>query len=93
MPIVYEIKKQERKMPIKKMVTYELLEELKKLPFYDQLLSAKIIPRIHIDHKEIYEFYKSQKDATGVMAKTNTAEEFNISERSVYLIVKKMRGC
>lgn len=75
------------------MVRFELLERLEKLDYYNELQTSGIIPMVHICHKEIYEFYKSQTNQEGLEAKTITAEKYNITERSVYLIIKKMRSC
>lgn len=83
------------------MVTYELIQKLEQLPYYRELLTGGIIPMSVIDHKVIYEFYlrelvklrssKYQKNIK-TQAKYNTAVEFDISERSVYMIVRKMKS-
>ncbi|UAB84346.1 hypothetical protein INR75_19685 [Zunongwangia sp. SCSIO 43204] len=74
------------------MAVYQLLHKLENLPFYNKLFTTGIVPMIWLDYKLIYEFYleelKSQKK---VQAITNTAEEFNLSERSIYSIIRKMK--
>jgi len=83
------------------MVAYELIQKLEKLDYFDQLLKGGIVPMNMIDYKVIYEFYmndlkrlKSDKWAKNIkgQAKSNTAEEFNITERMVWVIVKRMRS-
>lgn len=82
------------------MAAYELIKELEALPYFNDLLKAGIVPVNWIDYKVIYEFYvrelkrlKALKEPNCKgLAKTNTADEYKISERSVYLIIQKMRG-
>lgn len=84
------------------MSNYELIRQLEELPYFNSLLKQGIIPMNWVDYKVIYEFYcqeverlKREKYVSGKFtrqAKLNTAEEYGISERSVYLIIKKMRG-
>lgn len=55
-----------------------------------------------IDYKMIYEYYCTEVETLRAckwnnktvkrQAKENTAEKFNISERSVYLIIQKMKS-
>lgn len=81
-------------MSNKQMVktSYELLSKLQSLPYYKDLLKQGIIPITLIDYKVIYEFYCQEK-ASGVKGGqliTNVGEEFNIGDRMVYIIVKRM---
>lgn len=79
---------------------YELIEKLERLPFFNALLKSGIVAINWIDYKVIYEFYTIERDrleAKGFSkaksrgsAVTTTADEYNISERNVYLIIKKM---
>lgn len=76
------------------MVAYELIKELEQLPYFNQLLKSGLLPINWIDYKVIYEFYLNELKVqdSKTQALTNTSTEFNISERSVYLIIQKMRG-
>lgn len=83
------------------MSNYNLITQLEKLPNFNTLLTQGIIPINWIDYKVIYEFYcveserlkreglsKSRARST---ANTLTAEEYGISERTVYAIIVKMK--
>lgn len=83
------------------MSAYENLQKLEELPYFNLLLTNGIIPMTWIDYKVIYEFYLDQlKDlerqgfasskAKGT-ANTITADEYSISERTVYVIIQKMK--
>ena len=82
------------------MATYDLIKELEALKSFPKLVKRGIIPVNWIDYKVIYEFYLLELEklkTDGVIkhgdkrqAKENTAEEYGISERTVYLIAKKM---
>lgn len=82
------------------MSNYELIQKLEKLDYFKELLKCGIVPMNWVDYKVIYEFYKSELirlksekwrvSKIRRQAKFNTAEEFGISERSVYLIIQKM---
>lgn len=83
-------------MPIGKMVkmtAYRLIQKLEDEDLLNDLLSRGIVPTNWIDYKLIYEYYQGQaaKEQKRMQAVCNTAEEFNISERSVYAIIQKMR--
>ena len=77
------------------------MNKLEQLPFFSELLSSGIIPVNLVTYKVIFEFYvkdlerlqSAKYKIKGVkrQAKENTAQEFNISERSVYLILEKMK--
>lgn len=81
---------------------YELILELEKANFFNKLVSRGILPLSWKTYKEVYEFYlveknklkmnKWTKKKTYRQAKSNTSEKFNISERSVYLIIQKMEN-
>ena len=72
---------------------YKLLEKLEKLNYFNELLKQGIIPINWLTYKQIYEFYCQEKqNEKGKQLITNVAEEFKISESSVYDIVKKMKG-
>ena len=74
-------------------VTYNLISKLEKLPYFNELLMQGILPLNWKNYKEIYEFYLIEKETEkGKQLITNVAENFNISERSVYLIVQKMEN-
>lgn len=74
-------------------ITYQLISKLEKLDYFNELLSNGIIPTNWATYKEIYEFYLIEKETEkGKQLITNVAEKFNISDRSVYLIVQKMEG-
>lgn len=75
------------------MVAYKLIIELEQLPYFKDLLKQGIVPMTWIDYKVIYEFYlrESEKE-NGTQLIANVAQEFNVSERLVYKIVKKMKG-
>lgn len=83
------------------MVAYELIQKLEQLDYFDQLLKGGIIPMHLIDYKMIYEFYVNELNTlkkirwvknTKRQAIENTAGEYNISERTVYEIIKKMKS-
>lgn len=76
------------------MSTYDLINKLEGLPYFNDLLKSGLVPVNWLDYKVIFEFYKAELDreTRRKQALTNTAEEFNVSERTVYLIVQKMRG-
>lgn len=76
------------------VTTYELIEKLEQLDYFNALLRQGIIPMNWVDYKVIYEFYTSErkKEKFKKQALTNTADEFNVSERTVYLIIQKMKG-
>jgi hypothetical protein len=83
------------------MVTYELIKKLETLPFFNDLLTSGIIPMNMIDYKVIFEFYnqelcqlsksKYNKNVKS-QAQFNTATEYNISEKTVRNVVKKMKS-
>lgn len=76
------------------MSTYDLINKLEKLDYFNELLKSGLVPVNWIDYKVIYEFYKKERISCKYrkQALTNTADEFSISERSVYLIIQKMNG-
>ncbi len=76
------------------MSTYELINKLEKLDYFNDLLKSGLVPLNWLDYKLIYEFYQVQrtKEKLKKQALTNTADEFNVSERTVYLIIQKMKG-
>ena len=76
------------------MVTaYTLISKLEKLDYFNQLVMQGILPSNWKTYKEIYDFYLDEKEKEkGKQLITNVAEKFNISERSVYLIVQKMEN-
>lgn len=76
------------------MVAYELIEKLESLPYFNELLKRGLVPINWVDYKVIYEFYQSElpKYKKRQQALTNTADEFDVSERSVYLIIQKMKN-
>lgn len=82
------------------MTTYKLIKKLESLPYFNDLLKNGIIPTTWVDYKVIFEFYKAEleklqrqsKKGAKRQAKTNTAQEFGVSERSVYFILKKLEG-
>ena len=69
---------------------------------FSLLVKKGIIPINWIDYKVIYEYYLKELEKFDIkgkvssknkrQAKENTAEEYNISERTVYLIISKMKG-
>lgn len=76
--------------------TYDLIEKLEQLDYFNDLLKNGIVPTNWLDYKCIYEFYIREVEKlddsvkSKRQAKSNTAEEFNISEAHVYRIVKMM---
>ncbi|WP_097055529.1 hypothetical protein [Salinimicrobium sediminis] len=76
------------------MSTYELIEKLEKLDYFSDLFRSGILPPHWLDYKVIYEYYQEQlkKEKLRKQALTNTADEFNVSERTVYIIIQKMKG-
>lgn len=84
------------------MSAYENLLKLEKLPYFNLLLQRGLVPINWMDYKVIYEFYLDQVENlrrdgfTAPKAKrtanTITADEYSISESSVYKIIQKMRG-
>lgn len=81
-------------MSIREVVTaYTLISKLEKLDYFNQLVMQGILPSNWKTYKEIYDFYLDEKEKEkGKQLITNVAEKFNISERSVYLIVQKMEN-
>lgn len=79
---------------ISMITTHELIQKLEDLPYFNELLKRGLVPINWVDYKLIYEFYKVElkKEAMRKQALTNTADEFNVSERTVYLIIKKMKN-
>lgn len=77
-----------------KMTAYRLIQKLEEEQLLNDLLSRGIVPINWIDYKLIYEYYQGQaeKEQKRMQAIANTAEEFNISERLVYVIIQKMRS-
>lgn len=75
------------------MSTYDLINKLEDLPYFNDLLKSGLVPVNWLDYKLIYEFYRVQraKEKFKKQALTNTADEFNVSERTVYLIIQKMK--
>ena len=81
-------------MAKKKTTTYELISKLQKLDYYKDLLKQGIIPMTVIDYKLIYEYYCKEK-SRGIRhseAITFTGEEFNLGDRSIYIIIKRMEN-
>lgn len=72
---------------------YELIQELEKLPYFNDLLKRGLIPVNWLDYKVIYEYYCDQIEIEKFrkQALTNTSDEFGVSERTVYLIIQKMK--
>ena len=70
-----------------------LISKLEKLDYFNELVMQGILPSNWKTYKEIYDFYLDEKEKEkGKQLITNVAEKFNISERSVYLIVQKMEN-
>lgn len=103
MPTISQIKKSRRNMSTKQMVTtYKLIEKLQQLDYFNDLLRRGVIPANWLDYKMIYEYYCAELETLRLdkwktksverQAKHNTAEKFSISERSVYLIIQKMKS-
>lgn len=84
------------------MITYELIQKLESLDYFDSLLKHGIVPVNWVDYKVIYEFYLRELERLKIkgsvspkikrQAKCNTAEEFSVSEVQVYKIIQKMKG-
>lgn len=76
------------------MSTYDLINKLEKLDYFNDLLTSGILPSNWLDYKVIFEFYQKERERCDRRKKalTNTADEFNVSERTVYLIIQKMKG-
>lgn len=76
------------------MSTYDLIEKLEKLDYFNDLLKRGLVPLNWLDYKVIFEFYTAErkKQKFNKQALTNTAQEFNVSERTVYLIIQKMKS-
>lgn len=74
--------------------TYDLIQKLEDLPYFNELLKSGLVPINWVDYKLIYEYYRTElkKEKFRKQALTNTADEFNVSERTVYLIIKKMKN-
>jgi len=73
---------------------YEIISKLQKQDIFTQLLNKAILPAYWIDYKVIYDFY-SQEKSKGLphsQVVTNTADEFNMSEKHVYKIKKRMES-
>lgn len=76
------------------MNVYDLINKLEKLDYFNELLKSGLIPVNWLDYKVIFEFYQVErkKEKLRKQALTNTADEFGVSERTVYLIIQKMKG-
>jgi hypothetical protein len=75
------------------VANYELILQLEKLDYFNKLVKKGILPLSWKNYKEIYEFYLVEKNKEkGKQLVTNVAEQFKISERSVYLIIQKMEN-
>ena len=75
------------------MSTYELISKLEKLDYFHDLLRQGILPSNWSTYKTIYDYYLEEKEnLKGKQLITTVADKFNISDRSVYLIIQKMEG-
>lgn len=84
------------------MVAYDLIKELEKLPYFNDLLMKGVVAINWIDYKLIYDFYINEVEqlrAKGfsitkskVQARYNTCEEFSIGESSMRWILKKLKS-
>lgn len=76
----------------------EILVQNEKNPLFLSLLSKGVIPLSVLDKKVYYEFYKLQcqelesesRKGWKMDAITITAEEFNVSENTIYRAIKTM---
>lgn len=72
---------------------YELINELKRLNLFNKMIRNGLVSLSFDSYHSVYEYYlnisktiDSKADVIG-----ETALEFNISERSVYVIINKMK--
>ena len=74
--------------------TYAVLTEMDKKGILDDLVRKELIPTTSIFHKQVYELYLmyTQHEKTKSGAVLSAAVEAQISERTVWYIIKKMES-
>jgi hypothetical protein len=81
-------------MPEKEMVsTYEILNYLKDSGCLNILVKKGIVPITFLDYQHIYNFYlKHRENYNKMQAYAVTADDCNVSDSSVRVIVRKMEA-
>lgn len=85
------------------MIAYQLIKELEKLPYFNDLLKAGVVAINWVDYTLIYESYleeverlKSEEGYSNtkarVQSRSNMAEQFKISELTVKWIIRKLKN-
>lgn len=84
------------------MVTHEIISKLQELKMFNQLVSCGVVPANWITYKEIFDFYVIERSrlinrlTNKQMAKsqsiTNTSLKFEMSEQSIYRIIRMMKS-
>ena len=76
---------------MQKVALVDLLRENETLMF--SLLKRGVFPPSVLNKKLYYEFFLlERKNFKTVQAVTNTADEFKVSERTIYLAIKLMKS-
>lgn len=71
--------------------TYELIKTVENDSLFLNLLRKGLIPLSVLDRKCYYERYKLERETNNKMQSiTNTAEEYKVSERTIYNAIKFM---
>ena len=73
---------------------YEILTKLDEIGMLNEVVKKELIPITSIFHKQLYELYLmySQHEKTKSGAVMSTAVEAQVSERTVWYIIKKMES-
>jgi hypothetical protein len=75
-----------------KQTTYEVIKKIESDPFCLELMRRGIITLKILDYKVYYERYLSELQRVSIcQAITNTAEEFNVSERTIRNAINYMK--
>lgn len=73
--------------------TYELLTELREADKLEPLVRAGVVPITFLDYLTIYERYVlHRKTARKMQSYEDTAQELNVSARTVRIVVQKMEA-
>ena len=73
--------------------TYNLIKKIENDSLFIILLKKGLIPLSILDRKCYYERYLLERNTNGKLQSiTNTADEYNVSERTIYNAIKLMEN-
>ena len=73
--------------------TYNLIKKIENDSLFIILLKKGLIPLSILDRKCYYERYILERNTNGKLQSiTNTADEYNVSERTIYNAIKLMEN-